>query len=226
MEQPDDSDRLNRLLDIYRTQSALAAALGTTQATVSRWLSSKRRVEGIRYEFRQRLEELAVENGLVRSNNVDPGKKKDRNCVPEIDLKVGMGGDRSPVIVSADTNSLIYSGENVRDYWRLPSWFFLSLGIEPANVAAVPVQGDSMSPTLTNGDVIFIDATHRIPSPPGIYALLDELGSVIVKRLELIPRTEDSQVVRVSSDNPRHESYERGAGGIVILGRYIGRFTS
>jgi phage repressor protein C with HTH and peptisase S24 domain len=83
-----------------------------------------------------------------------------------------------------------------------------------------------MTPTIEDGDVVFVDTRHRVPSPPGIYALADEFGGVVVKRLEVTSRPGDEMItVQISSDNPRHSTRELNLDEIQIVGRYIGRFT-
>ena len=84
-----------------------------------------------------------------------------------------------------------------------------------------------MSPTIMDGDVVFIDTRHRVPSPPGVYALVDEFGGVIVKRLEVVSKPrEDPIVIRVSSDNPFHGERELTLDEINIIGLFLGRFTT
>jgi phage repressor protein C with HTH and peptisase S24 domain len=100
------------------------------------------------------------------------------------------------------------------------------MGVRPQHVAAFPSRGDSMTPTIEDGDVVFVDTRHRVPSPPGIYALADEFGGVVVKRLEVTSRPGDEMIkVQISSDNPRHTTRELNLDEIQIVGRYIGRFT-
>lgn len=127
-------------------------------------------------------------------------------------------------------------GKRIYSDFDTPKTIFLDLfGIQSnktsessraSNVAAIPVQGDSMEPTISNGDVVFVDTRHRVPSPPGVYALADEFGGVIVKRLEVISRPSDEEVtIRISSDNPRYNDRALTLADIHIIGRYIGRFT-
>jgi len=83
-----------------------------------------------------------------------------------------------------------------------------------------------MSPTIESGDVVFADLRHRVPSPPGIFILADAFGGVVAKRLEVVSKPGDEPVqVKVSSDNPRHESQVWTLDEIHIVGRYLGRFT-
>jgi phage repressor protein C with HTH and peptisase S24 domain len=79
------------------------------------------------------------------------------------------------------------------------------------------VEGDSMVPTLHDGDAVLVDMTRQFPSPPGIFVLDDGMG-LVAKRLEHIPNS-DPPAVRVISDNTLYPAYERTADEIRIIGR-------
>lgn len=146
--------------------------------------------------------------------------------IPEIDLVAGLGAGGFVATEQTSVNGITFAKEAVRDHWRLPSWMLNRMNVQPRHVAAFPAQGDSMAPTIDDGDVVFIDTRHRVPSPPGVFALADEFGGVIVKRLEVVSRPGDEAItVSVSSDNPRHQTRELYLSEIHIIGRYIGRFT-
>lgn len=148
------------------------------------------------------------------------------DSIPEIDLVAGLGAGGYVALENTTHNGITFAKESVRDHWRLPSWMLNRMNVQPRHVAAFPAQGDSMAPTIDDGDVVFIDTRHRVPSPPGIFALADEFGGVIVKRLEVVSRPGDEAItVSVSSDNPRHMTRELYLSEVHIIGRYIGRFT-
>lgn len=209
-------------------QDLLAKELGVTQPTVSRWL---RKGSKIQAEHRDKLMALAEERGLI---NPDPfagaqnKKTSIQDSIPEIDLTAGLGGGGlSTVKNTANKGGIVFSKESVRDHWRLPDWILGRMNAKPHHIAAFPVQGDSMEPTLNDGDVVFIDTRHRAPSPDGIYAMADEFGGVVVKRLEVVSRPGDETVlVSIMSDNPRHRARELTLPEIYIIGRYVGRFTA
>jgi transcriptional regulator with XRE-family HTH domain len=147
--------------------------------------------------------------------------------IPEILLTAGLGGGGLAIVEVTGKNGVSFAKESVRDHWRLPEWMLNRLNVRAAQVACFPVQGDSMEPTLEDGDVVFIDTMHRVPSPPGIYALADEFGGVVVKRLEVISRPgEDNVEVSIKSDNPRHGERMLTLAEISILGRYLGKFAA
>lgn len=145
-------------------------------------------------------------------------------AIAEIDLVAGMGGGGLAATEVSSLNGITFQSEVVRAHWGMPAWVLQKMNVRAQNVACFPCQGDSMSPTISDGDVIFVDTRHRVPSPPGIYAIADEFGGVVVKRLEVISKPRDEDVmVRVSSDNPHYRDKELLLNEISILGRYICR---
>lgn len=167
------------------------------------------------------------EAGTLAALGVADQEAMARNQIPDIDLRGGLGGGGIAMVEqAAGANGITFAREVVRDFWRLPDWIAGRINARPQQVASFPVKGDSMAPTLDDGDAIFVDTSHRVPSPPGIYALADEFGEVIVKRLEVISKPSDDVVtVRVISDNQRHGPRELPLSEISIIGRYVGRFT-
>lgn len=155
------------------------------------------------------------------ARNVPPGS------IPQIDVTAGMGGGGLTVIREgvAGKSGMTFSAEIVRDFWRIPSEVLRSVGASPDFLAVLPVQGDSMQPTLHDGEWVVADTRHRWPSPDGIYALNDAFGGVVVKRLEVISKPgEEVQRVAVISDNPRHQRKEWTVEDLRIIGRVIWRF--
>jgi transcriptional regulator with XRE-family HTH domain len=153
--------------------------------------------------------------------------KPAEDLIGQIDVTAGLGaGGLSIIEQGSGGKEISFHKEVVADYWRMPQAVMARLGVRPHYVKAFPSQGDSMTPTILDGDVVFADTRHRVPSPPGVYVLADQFGGVIVKRLEVISKPSDDDVlVRISSDNPKHAVLELTLGEITIIGRYIGRFT-
>jgi len=96
-----------------------------------------------------------------------------------------------------------------------------SLGLVPENLSIIDVQGESMSPTLNNGDTIMVDhgdGADRLRD--GIYVLrLDD--ALMVKRVALAPRR-GRKTISISSDNPHYPSWEDVDRSLVdIVGRVV-----
>lgn len=207
----------------------LSLALGKNHAYLQQYLE-----RGIPKELNERsrmllAEQLGVDEAeLGGPHGPRPGRAavSVQEQIPEIDVHAGAGGGGFTALESHSSNGMTFSREVVRDHWRLPDWLLYSLNAKSGNLAAFPVQGDSMSPTLLDGDVVFVDTRIRQPSPPGLFVLADEFGGVIVKRLEVSSGPGDENVmVRVGSDNPHHLTKELRLDEISIVGRYVGRFT-
>lgn len=78
-------------------------------------------------------------------------------------------------------------------------------GISPSEACLLTVTGDSMAPTLHDGDLVMIDQRRREVRNRRVYALIDTDGTARVKRLDLIPE----QLVILASDNPAHPTETR-----------------
>lgn len=110
--------------------------------------------------------------------------------------------------------------ENVtpgRAYHFRRSWIKHGLKASPSQLRIMTVEGDSMEPTLLEGDTVLVDMTKRAPSPPGIFVLDDGMG-LVAKRLQHVPNS-DPPAVRVISDNKHYPEYERTADEVHIVGR-------
>lgn len=111
-------------------------------------------------------------------------------AINEIDARAGMGGggttDGHEVVHDG-----IFSDPIKNEQWRIPARFIRDeIRSTPSALVIIETQGDSMSPTLNAGDRVFIDTGHRIPSPDGVYALRDQWGFIVVKRLQVVKQGE------------------------------------
>ena len=104
-----------------------------------------------------------------------------------------------------------------RDFHFRRAWIRDRLKAAPSMLRVMAVQGDSMMPTLNEGDVILVDMNQRNPIPPGVFVLHDGMG-LVAKRLEHIPMS-DPPRVRIISDNPHYTPYECTADEVNIVGR-------
>ncbi|SMC86580.1 S24 family peptidase [Novosphingobium sp. B1] len=88
-------------------------------------------------------------------------------------------------------------------------------GLEPAMLSVIEVEGDSMEPTLRDGDEILVDRTPR-PLRAGIHVIrLDDV--LLVKRLEPGP----GGSVRIISDNSAYPRLERLLNEVELVGRVV-----
>ncbi|MDH5525570.1 MAG: hypothetical protein OEY01_16505 [Desulfobulbaceae bacterium] len=126
-------------------------------------------------------------------------------ATPKSGTPTEAGGDfvhipRYEVTASAGAGSVIHS-EQVVDYLSFKTeWVRNSLGVSVRDLALISVIGDSMEPTLSEGDVVLIDMTTRSVLDGSIY-VLQLNGGLLVKRIQ---RKLDGSIV-VKSDNNRYD---------------------
>lgn len=147
----------------------------------------------------------------------------------QVDVSLGMGGGGVTHVTDLmSPHGETYAAEGIKGFWQLPPDVVASLFRVPVHrVRCFEAHGDSMTPTISNGDYVFVDVGHRVPSPPGIYALADALGGVILKRVEIsTKRGVDPVRVRLISDNLHHTPEDLTLDDITITGRYLGRLTT
>jgi len=98
------------------------------------------------------------------------------------------------------------------------SWIRSSSNATADDLAVITVLGDSMTPTLCDGDRILVDMTQKTLRNDGIYVLRND-DMILVKRISLNPIT---KLCTIKSDNQFYESWEGCApADLDILGRVI-----
>ncbi|ODU71522.1 MAG: transcriptional regulator [Novosphingobium sp. SCN 66-18] len=98
---------------------------------------------------------------------------------------------------------------------RFSARWLKAQGLDPVALSVIAVEGDSMEPTLRDGDEILVDRTPRVLRA-GIHVIrLDDM--LLVKRLEPGP----AGTLRVISDNPAYPASERAAGEVDVVGRVV-----
>ena len=93
------------------------------------------------------------------------------------------------------------------------------IGVAPSAAVLVPVSGDSMAPTLHDGDLALIDTNRKAVRTGQVYALTDLDGSTRVKRLDRLPT---GLILR--SDAPTHPAEFRpipDAARVAIIGQVV-----
>ncbi|EOI3360680.1 LexA family transcriptional regulator [Aeromonas hydrophila] len=91
-------------------------------------------------------------------------------------------------------------------------------GFDPAKMAVIRAKGDSMEPTINDGDVILVRLKNGEAPRDGLYVLrLD--GGLFVKRLQF-----DLGGVRIISDNPLYKSRDLSKSELAeldLVGRVV-----
>ena len=121
--------------------------------------------------------------------------------------RLPLGASAGPGTLAQDaapTDRLRFSGRWLRQQ-----------GLEPAMLSVIEVEGDSMEPTLRDGDEILVDRSPR-PLRSGLHVIrLDDV--LLVKRLE----PGSAGTLLVISDNPAYPRMERPRAEVAIIGRVV-----
>ena len=91
--------------------------------------------------------------------------------------------------------------EQVVDNLAFKTDWIIRKGLDPSQLGLISCRGDSMSPTLEDGDLVLVDLSLRHLWDDGIYAIRVD-GSIRVKRV----RAKLDGSIEVSSDNDKYPS--------------------
>jgi phage repressor protein C with HTH and peptisase S24 domain len=128
--------------------------------------------------------------------------------IPEIDIRAAAGGgafneDEPPILGK----------------WQFPRQLLeRDLRVRQSDIHLMEVRGDSMLPTLSDGDRILVDRSQKAPSPPGIFVLHDGAG-LVVKRVELVAG--ERTRIRLNSDNSLYTPYDCHVDEVHMVGRAV-----
>lgn len=211
------------------TQVALAKAVGISQQAVMELESGRAKGTKHTAKFARALgqEPLWLETGEGRMREPAKARKHVRTDameasvevanferVPVFDLKAGARRDALGDIDHAVSFSMFRS-----------LWLKALTATPPSQLAVVQMSGDSMEPTLGNGDHALVDTAQVNLRREGIYVLrLDD--TLMIRRTTMHPATKR---VTITSDNARYKPYEdldpdalEALGRVIWIGKTLG----
>jgi hypothetical protein len=196
---------------------AVSLELGRNHAYMQQFLERgvpQKLPEEIRSRLSEMLDIPEADLGAPAGRSARPAPEGD---VANLNLRGGLGLG-SPEGVETNDEGQIYA-DHVSGYWSFPPAVKAGWRNMP-QVYSIPVEGDSMEPTLTSGSYVFVDMTHVVPQPEDIYAC-DYGDGLTIKRLQLVPR---SDKIKVMSDNDRYDDYELLRDEVRVYGRVVAWF--
>lgn len=145
---------------------------------------------------------------LDQEHGSSPSPASDYVHIPRYEVAASAGG------------GAIVNSEQIVDYLSFRAdWVRSALGVSVGDLALISVIGDSMEPSLSEGDVVLLDMTTRSVLDGSIYALQLN-GGLLVKRIQ---RMLDGSLI-VKSDNARYDTEtvsEENAERLKIIGRVV-----
>src|SRR6266852_3173053 len=138
---------------------------------------------------------------------------------PELSSRGFVSLPRYDVRAASGGGAIVHSEQIVDVLAFRSDWIKHTLRLNPDNLALISAVGDSMTPTIKEGDLLLLDLTAGHVQDNAIYAL-GVSGSLLVKRIQMLT----SGGVRVISDNPAYPPEEipaRKAGELRFVGRVV-----
>ena len=151
-------------------------------------------------------------------NESELGAPEDISSVEQVSGKAGQWVDvpRLELGVSAGPGAVAYAdGESAIGVFRFSRQWLRGEGFDPAMLSAICVIGDSMEPTLRDGDEILVDRAPR-PLRDGIHVVRLE-DALLVKRLDI---SRPGRIVLIS-DNRSYPPIEAHPGEARVIGRVV-----
>src|SRR5690625_3349560 len=205
-------DRIKKAFDMLpqdkQNQRRLAEYCGVKPPSVNDWFSGATkslRGESLvkAAEFLQ-VDELWLATGkgsMARSADkpmrlevVQKNQRPQHIRLPILEVSPAAGAGREPVDYPA-----------VIDYLEVPeAWAKHRLGRDLSKYRVLPVSGDSMSPTINDGDLVFVDTSVKAFDAEGIYVIVWH-GRILIKRLKA---SLASQRIEIISDNTSNYGIE------------------
>lgn len=214
--------RLQRIVGHWRSADRLARAMGVSPSAFRKWL------KGEAEPSRERLVALADAAGvgigwLAKGEGPQPRFRDapgsvmgDGSLDPSQFLvlpkhpEAAAAGSVTPVPPEAQASAFVAFGHD---------WIRRSFGIEPQDLVLETAVGESMSPTIGDGDMLLVDSTDRRFREFGVY-VLEFSGQRLVKRVQ---RKLDGSLVLISDNavyEPERISEDR-ATEVKALGRVV-----
>ena len=201
----DPRERLAELAREARTSlSALSRMIGRNSSYLQQYImkGSPRKLEE---DDRRRLAEFfgVGESELGAPEEKSLAARGDWVEVPRLSLEASAG----PGATAAE--------EIPFDAFRFSRRWLRENGLEPAQLSAIRVWGDSMDPLLRDGDEILVDRTPR-PFREGVHVV--RLGEALhVKLLQAVPPGR----LRLISKNAAYEPVEVAMSDVDVVGRVV-----
>lgn len=188
-------ERIEQLVDLFPTQKEAAEFVGHAPKTLQNWVSGAT-VPAFDVLARMAAEKnvslawLASGIGSMKAGDLAPVVTPGEFVyLPRYDVRAGAG------------NGQIVESENIKSFLAFrEDWVRTRLRRNPAHLVVFEAYGDSMYPTISDGDIMLVDTSEERVRGPAIYVVLAG-NEAIVKRVEL--KIDGSLLVK--SDNPTYE---------------------
>lgn len=202
-----------RLIRRQHKQSGqqLAEALKVSQPTISLWENGT--IDNVTAQRIANHFNMSIDDVLkTEKPNICPVSKIDEIKIDMLDVTACCG------------EGIENFQENIIGCWSMPISEYKSISISsnPENVKMLRVKGDSMFPTIKDGDWVLVDISYLSPDSDGMFLLYLSTG-LAIKRIQGTVITDE---IIIKSDNPKYNDQNAKLTDIKILGKVIYTLTA
>jgi phage repressor protein C with HTH and peptisase S24 domain len=219
-------ERLRTILQHWQSADRLARAMGVSPSAFRKWLKgeaepSRERLVALAHAASVGVAWLAEGEGPTPSFE-PPGDNRrrltGRETPTETDWRQFVLLPHRPEAAAA--GSVTPPNPSGSEWMALRhDWVRATCGIEPSDVLLEMATGDSMTPTIRDGNLLLVDTTEQAFRNFGIY-VLEINGQRLVKRVQ---RKHDGSLVLISDNTAYHpDSVDKtAADNVVVVGRVV-----
>jgi phage repressor protein C with HTH and peptisase S24 domain len=210
--------KLAQLIRQEGSQSGVARKIDTDPSYLSQIMSSKGR-RNVGEALARRIEE--------RFNKKPGWMDSDPDSHPYLEVMENMGDPLDDFVMIPHYNAAASMGpgetqpdeDQINGHLAFKSVWLKKRRLNPRYLTVIDAVGDSMHPTISNGDVLLVDLRQKEPIDNRIFVLRME-DQLYAKRLQTRP----NHIINIHSDNPLSPPFEvnmDSSDGVAIVGRVI-----
>lgn len=215
-------ERVQAVCASVKSVNALAKEAGVSEGTIRKWAagdSEPSRDRLLAFARAAGVDPYWLLDGAGSMRSIEIPDKKLTNWSASVDL-----GEYAPIprvdVMAAAGDAVLLPTEEIVDFLLFKkSWLRRELGIDPQRAVVVQAKGDSMKPSIRDGDLLLVEVLQEPANDDGIY-VINVGGRVMVKRLQfLLDRS-----IKIVSDNPAYEPQvikDDKAEGFWVVGRVV-----
>lgn len=200
--------RLRLIMQQFGSVADLARAVGVSDNAIYKWVSGRGQPSMTSLVSLARAARVSVE-WLATGQEAAKAEEGGADADEYVYLP------RSSVPIPSERSTL--QSPQIVNYIALRSeWLRRRLNTEAKSLMLIEAVGDSMSPTIDEGDLVLVDLRDSRFRLDGVYALRSA-GEIAIKRVQRRP---DGKLA-IRSDNPAYEPAVVASDSIAIVGRVI-----
>ena len=202
--------RLTQVIESFGSVVAVAKAVGVSDNAIYKWLAGRGQPSVTNLVALARAARVSIE-WLATGEESKQSAQAITRAVEHGDF---IFMPRNRIRFSSGRDGILRSDQVVDSIAFRAEWVKKRLSTESRDLLLIEVVGDSMAPTVEDGDLILADLAEPRFRQDGIYLLRHDSG-LAVKRIQRRP---DGKLL-IRSDNPKYEAMV--VATVNVIGRVI-----